>query len=66
MLETALRIDELTGADVEAVHVAHDAFDTPESLAQRSGVPFRVLNGVGCQNPFGHATRQYSWSKPPR
>ncbi|MGD0256096.1 MAG: hypothetical protein ABSB99_11235, partial [Acidimicrobiales bacterium] len=60
VLETALRIGELTGADVEAIHVTDGAIDTPESLAQRSGVPFRALNGVGCQNPFGHAARRYS------
>ena len=46
VLETALGIAELTGATVEAVHVHYGSTDTPESLASRSGVPFRLLDGA--------------------
>jgi hypothetical protein len=43
VLETALRIGHLIGADVEAVHVAVRGSPTPEILAQRLAVPIRVL-----------------------
>lgn len=45
VLEAALGIAELTGATVEAVHVHDGSTDTPGSLATRSGVPFRLLDG---------------------
>ena len=48
VLETALRIGQLIGSDVQAVHVGGGRFEsieTPESLAARSEVPFRVLEG---------------------
>jgi nucleotide-binding universal stress UspA family protein len=45
VLEAALGIAQLTGATVEAVHVHDGSTDTPESLATRSGVPFRLLDG---------------------
>jgi nucleotide-binding universal stress UspA family protein len=48
VLETALRIGQLTGADVEAVHVRRgrlESIETPELLAARSKVPFRLLAG---------------------
>ncbi len=45
VLETALGIARLTGATVEAVHVPDGSVETPESLATRSGVPFRLLDG---------------------
>jgi nucleotide-binding universal stress UspA family protein len=48
VLEAALRIGQLTGSNVEAVHVHRgrlDSVETPESLAARSKVPFRVLEG---------------------
>jgi nucleotide-binding universal stress UspA family protein len=48
VLETALRIGQLTGSDVQAVHVRGsrlESIETPESLAARSEVPFRVLEG---------------------
>jgi hypothetical protein len=49
VLETAVRIGRLTGAGVEVVHVRTgpaEPIETPESLAARSEVPFRVLEGV--------------------
>jgi nucleotide-binding universal stress UspA family protein len=45
VLETALGIAELLDATVEAVHVRVNSTETPESLAARSGVPFRLLDG---------------------
>ena len=48
VLETAVRIGQLTGADVETVHVRGgtlESFETPKSLAARSGLPFRLLAG---------------------
>ena len=48
VLETALRIGELTAADVEVVHVQDDpldSFEVPKSLAEKSGVSFRLLTG---------------------
>lgn len=45
VLETALGFAELTGASVEAVHVGDGATDTPASLAERAGVPLRLLQG---------------------
>ena len=47
VLETALRIGELTAGKVEAVHVRipSESVETPESLARRSGVPLRLLTG---------------------
>ena len=45
VLETALRMGELTGAAVEAVHVSEGPQVTPEWLAERSEVPFHVLKG---------------------
>jgi nucleotide-binding universal stress UspA family protein len=48
VLETALRVSELTGAQVEGVHVANrqPAADMSESLAAGSGVPYRLLHGA--------------------
>jgi len=49
VLETALRIGRLTGAGVEVVHVRTaptESVETPESLAARSRVPFKVLEGT--------------------
>jgi nucleotide-binding universal stress UspA family protein len=46
VLQTALRVGELTGADVEAVHVpcgTGPGAETPESLAAHCGVPCRML-----------------------
>jgi nucleotide-binding universal stress UspA family protein len=48
VMETAMRIGQLTGADVQAVHVCGgplESVDAPESLAARSEVPFRLLEG---------------------
>ena len=48
VLETALQIGRLTGSDVEAVHVRDgrlESIETLESLAARSEVPFRLLEG---------------------
>jgi len=48
VLENALRLGELTGAAVEAVHVTSEgseSFETLESVAARSQVPFRLLEG---------------------
>lgn len=48
VLETAVRIGQLTGAEVKVVHVRADpleSVETPETLAARSGVPFRLLEG---------------------
>jgi nucleotide-binding universal stress UspA family protein len=44
-LETGLRIAELTGTRVEAVHVADSASEIPAELASRAGVPLRRLDG---------------------
>jgi nucleotide-binding universal stress UspA family protein len=45
VLEAALGIAQLTDATVEAVHVRTDSAETPEALAARSGVAFRLLDG---------------------
>jgi nucleotide-binding universal stress UspA family protein len=48
VLETACRLAELTGSEVEAVHVHTDPAehdDTPEGLAERAGVPLTRLPG---------------------
>jgi len=45
VLETALGLAELTGATAEAVHVTDTSAETPEALAARGGVRFRVLDG---------------------
>lgn len=45
VLETALRMGELTGADVEVVHVSERSIETPRALALRNGLPFRLLEG---------------------
>ena len=48
VLETAVRIGQLTGADVEALHVqrnASESFETPEWIAARMEVPFRLMEG---------------------
>jgi len=48
VLDTALGIGQLTGSNVEAVHVRLgqlDSIETPELLAARSKVPFRLLEG---------------------
>ena len=45
VLETALGIAEMTGATVAAVHVRDGSTDTPASLASRSGVALRLLDG---------------------
>jgi len=48
VLETALRIGQMTGSDVEAVHIRRsrlESIETPEVLATRSEVPFRLLEG---------------------
>jgi len=46
VLETAIQIAQLTGSGVEAIHVSGgplDPIETPESLAARADVPFRLL-----------------------
>jgi nucleotide-binding universal stress UspA family protein len=45
VLEAALGFAELTGATVEALHVRDGAVDTPATLARRSGIRFRVVDG---------------------
>jgi nucleotide-binding universal stress UspA family protein len=48
VLETAVRIGELIGAEVEVVHVhggPRDSIETAESLSARAGVRFRLLEG---------------------
>jgi nucleotide-binding universal stress UspA family protein len=45
VLETALGIAELTDATVQAVHVHTDSTETPEALAARAGVAYRLLDG---------------------
>ncbi len=45
VLDAALGIGELMGADVEAVHVAEDRAETPEWLAAQKGVELRMLDG---------------------
>lgn len=53
VLESALGVAQLTGAAVEAVHVPTDSIETPQSLAARSQVSFRLLAG-----PVEQALRQ--------
>lgn len=45
VLETALGIGRLMGASVEVVHVPDGPPDTPRELAERNGLPFRLLEG---------------------
>lgn len=45
VLDTALALGRLTGAAVEAVHVRDGATEIPETLADRGGVPLRLLDG---------------------
>lgn len=45
VLAVALALGEMTGATVEAVHVAADGAETPAWLAAHSDVPLRVLHG---------------------
>lgn len=45
VVETALGIGRLMGADVEAVHVGDERVETLEALAAGSGVPLRLLRG---------------------
>jgi nucleotide-binding universal stress UspA family protein len=45
VLETALGLAELTGANVEAIHVRDGPVDTPEALTNRDEVPLHVLHG---------------------
>ena len=48
VLETAIQIGQLTGTDVEAIHVREgplESVETLELLAARGNVPFRVLEG---------------------
>jgi len=46
VLEAAFRIAELTGADVDAVHVTDGRTDLPGWLAGHKGVQLRVLDGA--------------------
>lgn len=45
VLETALALGRLTAAAVEAVHVRDGPAETPETLADRSGVALQLLDG---------------------
>jgi nucleotide-binding universal stress UspA family protein len=47
VLETAIRVGQMTGSTVEATCVAHpsQSTETPELLASRYAVPFRVRRG---------------------
>lgn len=45
VLETALGIGRLTGAETEAVHVGNDHVETLEALAATSAVPLRLVRG---------------------
>jgi nucleotide-binding universal stress UspA family protein len=45
VLETALGLGRLTGANVEAVHVGDGSVETPATLAARRDVPYRLLDG---------------------
>jgi nucleotide-binding universal stress UspA family protein len=45
VLEAASAIAELTGAEVQAVHVVEGDIEMPEWLAAQKGVPLRVLAG---------------------
>jgi nucleotide-binding universal stress UspA family protein len=46
VLQIARALGELTGADVEAVHVADDGAEIPEWLTLRTRVPLRILAGA--------------------
>jgi len=46
VLETALLIGEVAGAEVEAVHVLDGDLETPRSLAARAGVTLRTIQGL--------------------
>lgn len=45
VLEVASGVGELMAADVEAVHVHDGTAETPRRLAERAGIPLRVLDG---------------------
>jgi nucleotide-binding universal stress UspA family protein len=45
VLETALRMAELTGARIEAVHVRDGDLETPRVLARRANIPLRLVDG---------------------
>jgi hypothetical protein len=45
VVETALGVGDLMGADVEAVHVGRRPAETLETLAAHHGVPLRLLHG---------------------
>jgi nucleotide-binding universal stress UspA family protein len=45
VLETAVGLGQLTGANVEAVHVGDGSVETPSTLAARFEVPYRLLDG---------------------
>jgi len=45
VLETALRVGQLVGASVEAVHVHDRTLETLETLTSRARVPLRVVSG---------------------
>ncbi|GEM_PF-478810 len=45
VLETALRVGEMTKAEVKAVHVVDGATEHLETLVERAGVPLRLLTG---------------------
>ncbi|HMD46590.1 MAG TPA: universal stress protein [Acidimicrobiales bacterium] len=45
VIETAVRVGQMTDAGVEAVHVADGLAVTPRLLAERAGVPLRLLPG---------------------
>lgn len=48
VLHAALGLADLIGASVEAVHVRDGPIDTPEALAGRDAIPFRLLRGPVC------------------
>ncbi len=45
VLESALKLARLTGADVEAIHLVTDGSETVERLASQNGVGLRLLTG---------------------
>jgi nucleotide-binding universal stress UspA family protein len=45
VLETALRLGELTGSSVAAIHVRDGSTESLEWLAARAGVPLRIVDG---------------------
>lgn len=50
VLDVAIRIGELTGADIEAIHVTDGDTETPAWLAEQRNIPLRLLEAPVAQS----------------